>query len=222
MGGTGAAMSGDLSAIFKDTALSSQRPDFQSFLKKGDERLKLLEQADRLPDLQSDFTTSQYKMVFRKSKALSSGLRPDQISPQKLQGAARGDGAAGPQGRRQLGADAAEGMEALEGGQTDPRWTPCSGRWRRCARRRSPRARARDLKGGRESNRGSAAGRDRAGVRAAARRIRTSARAKACCPARVAAARPRVRPPSGCAAIPTTSASRANRGAGARTATTPT
>src|SRR4029453_1005223 len=79
-----AAMSGDLSAIFKDTALSSQRPDFQSFLKKGDERLKLLEQADRLPDLQSVFTPSQYKMVFRKSKALSSGLRPDQISPQKL------------------------------------------------------------------------------------------------------------------------------------------
>ena len=102
MGGTGAAMSGDLSAIFKDTALSSQRPDFQSFLKKGDERLKLLEQADRLPDLQSDFTTSQYKMVFNKSKALSSGLRPDQISPQKLTRAARGDGAAGAQGRRQL------------------------------------------------------------------------------------------------------------------------
>src|SRR5262249_4602775 len=82
-GGTGGAMSGDLSAIFKDTALSSQRPDFQSFLKKGDERLKLLEQADRLPDLQSDFTSSQYKMVYRKSKALTSGLPPD-ISPQKL------------------------------------------------------------------------------------------------------------------------------------------
>ena len=76
-GGTGGPMSGDLSAIFKDTSLSSQRPDFQSFLKKGDERLKMLEQADRLPDLQSDFTASQYKMVYKKSKALTSGLRPD-------------------------------------------------------------------------------------------------------------------------------------------------
>src|SRR5207247_1958425 len=59
--GTGSgSTAGDLSAIFKDTALSSQRPDFNSFLKKGDERLKLLEQVDRLPDLQSDFTSSQY------------------------------------------------------------------------------------------------------------------------------------------------------------------
>src|SRR2546430_532582 len=82
--GTGSgSTAGDLSAIFKDTALSSQRPDFNSFLKKGDERLKLLEQVDRLPDLQSDFTSSQYKMVYRKSKSLLSGLSPD-ISPRKL------------------------------------------------------------------------------------------------------------------------------------------
>src|SRR5213083_1419252 len=82
--GTGSgSTAGDLSAIFKDTALSNQRPDFNSFLKKGDERLRLLEQVDRLPDLQSDFTTTQYKMVFRKSKSLMSGLSPD-ISPQKL------------------------------------------------------------------------------------------------------------------------------------------
>src|SRR5207249_3715169 len=45
-GGSGGAMAGDLSAIFKDTNLSSQRPDFQSFLKKGDDRLKLREQAE--------------------------------------------------------------------------------------------------------------------------------------------------------------------------------
>ena len=82
-GVSGGSMSGDLSAIFKDTALSSQRPEFQSYLKKGDERLKLLEQADRLPDLQSDFTASQYKMVYRKSKSLTSGGLRD-ISPQKL------------------------------------------------------------------------------------------------------------------------------------------
>src|SRR3989442_905288 len=83
-GGSGATTTGDLSAIFKDTSLASQRPDFNSFMKKGDERLRMLEQVDRLPDLQSDFTNSQYKMVYRKSKALTGGLRPDQISPQKL------------------------------------------------------------------------------------------------------------------------------------------
>src|SRR5205807_338478 len=69
---------------FKDTSLANQRPDFNSFMKKGDERLRMLEQTDRMPDLQSDFTNSQYKMVYRKSKALTGGLRPDQISPQKL------------------------------------------------------------------------------------------------------------------------------------------
>ena len=112
-------MSGDLSAIFKDTALSTQRPDFQSFLKKGDERLKMLEQADRLPDLQSDFTTSQYKMVFRKSKALSGGLRPDQISPQKLRELLEEMERLGRKGGGNWSGDAAEGMEALEGGQPD-------------------------------------------------------------------------------------------------------
>src|SRR5439155_1053500 len=80
-GGSGATTTGDLSAIFKDTSLANQRPDFNSFMKKGDERLRMLEQSDRIPDLQSDFTNSQYKMVYRKSKALTGGLRPDQISP---------------------------------------------------------------------------------------------------------------------------------------------
>src|SRR3970282_396358 len=53
-GAGGATSPADLTAIFKDTSLSGQRPDFNSFLKKGDERLKLLEHVDRLPDLQSD------------------------------------------------------------------------------------------------------------------------------------------------------------------------
>ena len=116
--GTGSgSTAGDLSAIFKDTALSSQRPDFNSFLKKGDERLKLLEQVDRLPDLQSDFTSSQYKMVFRKSKSLLSGLSPD-ISPQKLRELLDEMERLGRKGGNWSG-DATEGMDALEGGQTD-------------------------------------------------------------------------------------------------------
>ncbi|HEU4369966.1 MAG TPA: hypothetical protein VFV05_17215, partial [Methylomirabilota bacterium] len=162
-GGTGAAMSGDLAAIFKDTALSAQRPDFQSFLKKGDDRLKLLEQADRLPDLQSDFTTSQYKMMFRKSKSLSSGLRPDQISPQKLRELLEEMERLGRKGGANWQGDASEGMEALEGGEPD--------RAMQAMQRALDKMRAQDeaarsgknLKGGRESSRGGQ-GRDRRGA----------------------------------------------------------
>jgi hypothetical protein len=119
-GATGAAATaGDLSAIFKDTSLANQRPDFNSFLKKGDERLKMLEQMDRLPDLQSDFTSSQYKMVFRKSKELRGGLRPDQISPQKLKELLEEMERLGRKSGANWGQDANEGMEALEGGHTD-------------------------------------------------------------------------------------------------------
>ena len=119
-GGTGASpTAGDLSAIFKDTSLGNQRPDFNSFLKKGDERLKMLEQMDRLPDLQSDFTQSQYKMVFRKSKALTGGLRPDQISPQRLRELLEEMERLGRKSGGNWSGDAMEGMDALEGGQSD-------------------------------------------------------------------------------------------------------
>jgi hypothetical protein len=118
-GATGAsATAGDLSAIFKDTSLANQRPDFNSFLKKGDERLKMLEQMDRLPDLQSDFTSSQYKMVFKKSKELKSGLR-DTVSPQKLKELLEEMERLGRKSSGGWGQDVNEGMEALEGGHTD-------------------------------------------------------------------------------------------------------
>jgi hypothetical protein len=162
-GGTGAAMSGDLSAVFKDTALSAQRPDFQSFLKKGDERLKLLEQADRLPDLQSDFTASQYKMMFRKSKSLSGGLRPDQISPQKLKELLEEMERLGRKGGANWQGDAAEGMEALEGGQPDRAMDAMQRALDKMRAQEESSRSGKNLKGGRESNRGNSAGRDRRG-----------------------------------------------------------
>jgi len=96
-GAGGPSQPGDLSAVFKDTALASQSSDFNAFLKKGDERIRMLEQIDRLPDLQRDFTQSQQRMVFQKAKALKGGLKGDP----SYQG------------------DLNEGMEALEGGQSD-------------------------------------------------------------------------------------------------------
>jgi hypothetical protein len=155
-GGTGAAMSGDLSAVFKDTALSAQRPDFQSFLKKGDDRLKLLEQADRLPDLQSDFTTSQYKMMFKKSKSLSGGLRPDQISPQKLKELLEEMERLGRKGGATWQGDAAEGMEALEGGDNDRAMDAMQRALDRMRAQEESSRSGKGLKGGRENSRGGA------------------------------------------------------------------
>ena len=43
----------------------------------------MLDQVDRLPDLQRDFTQSQQRMVFQKAKALKGGLKGDQFSPRQ-------------------------------------------------------------------------------------------------------------------------------------------
>ena len=159
-GGTGASpTAGDLSAIFKDTSLGNQRPDFNSFLKKGDERLKLLEQVDRLPDLQSDFTQSQYKMVFRKSKALTGGLRPDQISPQKLRELLEEMERLGRKGGANWSGDAMEGMDALEGGQPDRALEAMEKALNKMRAMEEQGRGGKNLRGGRE--RSSAAGRDR-------------------------------------------------------------
>jgi hypothetical protein len=155
-GATGAAATaGDLSAIFKDTSLGNQRPDFNSFLKKGDERLKMLEQVDRLPDLQSDFTGSQYKMMFRKSKALTGGLRPDQISPQKLKELLEEMEKLGRKGGGNWGADAAEGMEALEGGQQDRALEAMEKALNKMRAMEDQQRGGKNLRGGREGGRGS-------------------------------------------------------------------
>lgn len=58
--------SGDLAAIFQDTKLSQQRPDFGSFIKQGDERLKLLARPESIPDLNRDFTQSPYQVMIRR------------------------------------------------------------------------------------------------------------------------------------------------------------
>jgi hypothetical protein len=117
-GGTGAGQPGDLAALFKDTSLAAQRPDFQSFLKKGDERLRMLEQVDRLPDLKRDFTQNPYKVIFQKKRELFGGLRPDQVSPQKLRELLGEMDRLGRKGGN-WGDETWEGLDALERGQTD-------------------------------------------------------------------------------------------------------
>jgi hypothetical protein len=151
---------GDLSAIFKDTALSGARPDFNSFLKRGDERLKLLEQVDRLPDLQSDFTQSPYRVMFQKSKSLTAGLRPDQISPEKLRELLEEMERMGRKGGNWSG-EAYEGMDALEGGQTDKALEAMQKALDKMRAMEESRRGGRRLRGGREGERGSAGARER-------------------------------------------------------------
>src|SRR5881628_2195185 len=153
-GGSGATTTGDLSAIFKDTSLANARPDFNSFMKKGDERLRMLEQTDRMPDLQSDFTNSQYKMVYRKSKALTGGLRPDQISPQKLRELLEEMERLGRKGGGNWSGDAMEGMEALEGGQSDRALEAMQKALDKMRAMDEAQRSGKGLRGGRESERG--------------------------------------------------------------------
>jgi hypothetical protein len=113
---------GDLAAVFKDTNVAQKRPDFSSFLKQGDDRLRLLERADSLPDLQRDFTQTPYKVMFRKSRSLMGGIDPRQLSPEKLRqlleemnrmGRRGGQGG----GEGDWSQEMMEGSEALEQGQ---------------------------------------------------------------------------------------------------------
>jgi hypothetical protein len=160
-GVTGASpTAGDLSAVFKDTSLASQRPDFNSFLKKGDERLKMLEQVDRLPDLQSDFTASQYKMVFRKAKSLTGGLRPDQISPQKLRELLEEMQRLGRRNGGAAGSEISEGMEALEYGQQDRALEAMEKALDKLRAMEEQQRSGKGLRGGRESGRDFTPGRD--------------------------------------------------------------
>ncbi|MCI0547979.1 MAG: DUF4175 domain-containing protein [Candidatus Rokubacteria bacterium] len=161
-GGGASSQPGDLSAIFKDTSIAGRSPDFSSFLKKGDERIKMLEQVDRLPDLQRDYTQTQQRMIFQKAKSLRGGIDPKQFSPEKLRellNEMERLGRKGGQGG--WSGDAMEGMEALEQGQTDKAMEAME---RALAKMRALEERGQDgkgLRGGREGDRRGPGGRER-------------------------------------------------------------
>ena len=161
-GAGGPSQPGDLSAIFKDTSLGGKAPDFNSFLKKGDERIRMLEQLDRLPDLQQDYTQRQTKVIFQRAKALRGGLDPSKVSPEKLRELLNEMERLGRKGGpNNWSGDVSEGMDALEGGQTDRAMEAME---RALSKMRSD-DRDRDgksLRGGREGDRrGGQRGRDR-------------------------------------------------------------
>jgi hypothetical protein len=69
---------GDLAAVFKDTKVSEKRPDFGSFVKQGDDRMKLLAKPDSIPDLSRDVTESPYQVMIRRMQ--------EQLRAGRLQG----------------------------------------------------------------------------------------------------------------------------------------
>jgi len=69
---------GDINATFRDTPMSQQRPDFRSFIKQADERLKMMARPEGLPDLSRDVTQSPYQMMIRRMQ--------EQMQAGKLQG----------------------------------------------------------------------------------------------------------------------------------------
>lgn len=72
------SQAGDQAAVFRDTRISQQRPDFGSFVKQGDDRLKLLGQPEAIPDLRRDVTQSPYQVMIRRMQ--------EQVKAGKLQG----------------------------------------------------------------------------------------------------------------------------------------
>jgi hypothetical protein len=151
----GPTQAGDLAAVFKDTSLGAKSTDFNAFLKKGDERIRMLEQVDRLPDLQRDFTQSQHKAMFQRAKELRGGLKGDQFSPEKMRellNEMEKLGRKGGQGSP-WGGDVSEGMEALESGQSDKAMDAMERALNKLRSMEDQGREGKGLKGGRESDR---------------------------------------------------------------------
>ena len=150
------------SAEFKDRSLSKRASDFASFVNKGDDRLRLLERTDRLPDLQSDFATSKYRLLVRKAQELSSAKGPNQLSTAKLGQILR---EMERLGRRSgdWADDAREGLEALEEGQTEEAMEAMQSALGKLRDREERRRSSRLLRGGRDRQQDQQDGRGQGG-----------------------------------------------------------
>jgi hypothetical protein len=111
---------GDLGAVFRDTQIATRRPDFNSFLKEGDERLKLMGQTEALPDLSGDFTQSPYQVMIRR---LQQQLKNPQLRGLSWEDIQRLLQELGEMGRRHgdpsLGDELGEDMAGAEGTPAD-------------------------------------------------------------------------------------------------------
>jgi hypothetical protein len=77
---------GEAAAEFRDTPLSGRRPDFGSFIRQGDDRLKLLGKTDSLPDLKQDFTRSPYQVAVGRMREMLGERSLKDLSAEELKG----------------------------------------------------------------------------------------------------------------------------------------
>ncbi len=141
-------------ALFQDKALIKPSADFSSFVKRGDERLRVLGETDKLPDLRSDFASSKYRALLRKHEELAAGLRARQLSPKKLAELLSEMERLGRKIDEEFGSDAFDGYyDAMERGQTDEALEAMESALGRLRDQEGRSRDARRLRGGREPDR---------------------------------------------------------------------
>ncbi|HLB15843.1 MAG TPA: hypothetical protein VJM14_12995 [Burkholderiales bacterium] len=138
-------------ALFQDKALIKPSADFSSFVKRSDERLRVLGETDKLPDLRSDFASSKYRALLRKHEELAAGLRARQLSPKKLAELLSEMERLGRKIDEEFGSDAFDGYyDAMERGQTDEALEAMENALSRLREQEGRGRDARRLRGGRE------------------------------------------------------------------------
>lgn len=147
--------------LFRDKALAKSSSDFSSFLKQGDDRLRMLENADRLPDLQSDFASSKYRMMLRQTQALSAEGGRQRISPRKLAELLKEMERLGKKGG-DWDDEVREGLDALGHGQYDDALEAMESALDKLRDLEDRQRRGRSLQRGRDADRG---GRDASNAR---------------------------------------------------------
>jgi hypothetical protein len=73
-----------MAALFKDSPLSEERPDFSSFLREGDERMKLLGRSRAIPNLRREDLRSPYQIVVEKMRELAGEGRVHNLTPEEM------------------------------------------------------------------------------------------------------------------------------------------
>jgi hypothetical protein len=144
------AATGESSPDFKDRALKKPSMDFASFLNKGDDRLRVLGNADRLPDLRSDFATSQVRQLLKRSRELAEGSggrisagKLGQIL-QEMEKLGRRDNSAG--------LDMRDAFEQLEAGDTEQAYNTMQQQLERLRDQEDRQRDSRRLRGGRDGS----------------------------------------------------------------------
>jgi hypothetical protein len=141
---------GEAVTDYQDRALRKEALDFATFAKRGDERLRMLERADRLPDLSSDFTGSKLRQLMRQSRELAEGGQAGRISAgrlgqvlQEMQRIGRRDAAAA--------GEIQEAIDQLEQGNTEQAYERTQSAMDRLREQEDRQRDARRLRSGRET-----------------------------------------------------------------------